>query len=163
MLFQRHTHLVFGVCMKYLKDEENCKDAVMAIFEKLISDLLKHEISYFKSWLYTVSKNHCLTYLRNEGGRIDKFKEINKNEFEFMESGYSMHLNGDNEKENKLTLLESGIQLLNNQQKSCIELFYLKEMCYAEIVTITGYSLNEVKSYIQNGKRNLKNYLTNKE
>ncbi|MDQ3191115.1 MAG: sigma-70 family RNA polymerase sigma factor [Bacteroidota bacterium] len=161
-LFQRHTHLVFGVCMKYLKDEENCKDAVMMIFEKLINDLLKHDITHFKTWLYTVSKNYCLSLLRTESSKRDKLKEITPIQNEFMESDHSLHLNGENENENKLVLLESGIQLLNIEQKSCIELFYIKEKCYNEVASITGYSLNEVKSYIQNGKRNLKNYLINK-
>lgn len=135
----------------------------MMIFEKLMTDLLKHETTHFKTWLYSVTKNHCLMYLRSEGNRNSKLQEMSKNENIFMESAYDMHLNGENEKERKLMMLENGIKILNKEQRACIELFYIKEKCYNEIAAITGYSLNEVKSYIQNGKRNLKNYLINKE
>jgi RNA polymerase sigma factor (sigma-70 family) len=162
-LFRRYNHLVFGVCMKYLKDEENSKDAVMLIFEKLMTELLKHEITHFKTWLYSVSKNHCLMYLRSEKNREEKLVEMKNNFGGVMESSGFMNLNNEYETESRLKNLEKGIDLLNEGQKICIELFYLKEMCYNEISEKTGYSLNEVKSYIQNGKRNLKNFLISRQ
>lgn len=162
VLFNRYTHLVFGVCMKYLKDEEESKDAVMMVFEKLITELKKQEITYFKTWLHSVTKNHCLMKLRSEK-KHENFIEIKKNLPELMESSSYLHLNNISEKEEQLQKMEKGIELLNNEQKICIELFYLKEKCYKEITEITGYSLNDVKSYIQNGKRNLKNYLIKNE
>ena len=48
------------------------------------------------------------------------------------------------------------MELLNPEQKQTVELFYLQEKSYKEIVDQTGFSMNDVKSYIQNGKRNLK-------
>lgn len=162
-LFKRYSHLVFGVCMKYLKNEDNAKDAQMQIFEKLINDLLKHEVTHFKTWLHSVSKNHCLMQLRSEKNTTGKLDELKNSGNEFMESSAILHLNHVEEHEARLNNLEKGIELLNEGQKICIELFYLKEMCYNEIASKTGYSLNEVKSYIQNGKRNLKIYLTNRQ
>ena len=155
-LFRRYTHLVFGVCVKYLRDEDEAHDAVMQIVEKLFEDLKKHEIKQFKSWLHTVAKNHCLMHLRSKKSETQKAQELKKDWPVVMESDTESHLN----KEVQLDRLEEGIQQLKDEQKICIELFYLKEKCYQEVASITGYDLNQVKSFIQNGKRNLKLILT---
>jgi RNA polymerase sigma-70 factor (ECF subfamily) len=156
ILYKRYSHLVLGLSLKYLKDEDEAKDAVMQIFEKLLSDLLKHQIEYFKSWLYSMSKNHCLMIIRSKQSKLKKEIDIQIHADSFMETESNLHPNKAAEKEIQYTLLEKAIEELNEDQKKCIELFYLKEKSYNEIVDITGYSLNEVKSFIQNGKRNLK-------
>ena len=162
-LFEKYTHLVFGVCMKYLKDEDEAKDAVMQIFEKLITDLKKHEINQFKGWLHSVSKNYCLMQLRSDKNRAGKEQELKKEFKSFVESGFEVHLTDVPDKEKQLTLLEEAIKTLKEDQKLCIELFYLREKSYHEIVELTGYSLNNVKSHIQNGKRNIKIHMTGQE
>lgn len=156
ILYKRYSHLVLGLSLKYLKDIDESKDAVMQIFEKLLTDLLRHNIEYFKSWLYTLSKNHCLMILRTRQSRLKKEIDLQVNADSFMETESNLHLNTTDEKEKQYTLLEKAIEELNEGQKKCIELFYLKEKSYNEIVDLTGYNLNEVKSFIQNGKRNLK-------
>lgn len=156
ILYKRYSHLVLGLSLKYLKDKDEAKDAVMQIFEKLLSDLLKHHIEYFKSWLYTFSKNHCLMILRSKQSRQNKEEEMELHADLFMETSDDLHLNTGSEKEEQYAALENAMLDLNKEQKICVELFYLKQKSYQEITEITGYSLNEVKSYIQNGKRNLK-------
>ena len=150
-LYNRYMSLVFGVCLKYLKDREESKDAVMQIFEKLVSSLREHDVANFKSWLYATSRNHCLMQLRARKGKV--FEEITA---AFMESGTQMHLEDGSEMESNLSKLENCIEQLVEEQKSCIRLFYIQQKCYKEIVAITGFDDNKVKSYIQNGKRNLK-------
>jgi RNA polymerase sigma-70 factor (ECF subfamily) len=156
ILYKRYSHLVLGLSLKYLKDEDEAKDAVMQVFEKLLGDLLKFNIEYFKSWLYTFSKNHCLQVIRGKQSKLKKAIDLQINADSFMETENGLHLNKTEEKEAQYTLLEKAIEELNEGQKKCIELFYLKEKSYNDIVEITGYSMNEVKSFIQNGKRNLK-------
>jgi len=159
-LFQRYTHLIFGVCMKYLRDEENAKDAVMQVFEKLYDDLNQLEIHNFKSWIYTVAKNHCLMKLR-KGKTILKegvqYRKIIQSDF--MELAVEIHHNSAKEQEEKFDQLHKAISLLNDKQRECIELLYLQNNSYKQVAEITGYSMKHVKSHIQNGKRNLKNYL----
>jgi RNA polymerase sigma-70 factor (ECF subfamily) len=156
VLFERHTHLVFGVCMKYLKDEDAAQDAVMQVFEKLLADLKKHTVDNFKGWLYMVTKNHCLMQLRGEKSQREKQKEYKKDAPVLMESSYNLHLDNENSKETSLSKLEECIGKLNEKQKIAVELFFLKEKCYQEVADETGFSMNDVKSFIQNGKRNLK-------
>jgi len=151
ILYDRYMTLVYGVCMKYLKDREESRDAVMQIFEKLISSLKEHEITHFKSWLYTTSRNHCLMALRARKRQIPA--EI---EAEFMENGALLHLDDGPNVEVDLVKLEHCIDRLVAEQKACVEMFYLQQKCYKEIVTVTGFDDKKVKSYIQNGKRNLK-------
>ncbi len=67
-----------------------------------------------------------------------------------------MHLNGVFEKEEQFNKLEKCLAILPAQQKETVSLFYLQQKCYEEIVTITGYEWNKVRSYIQNARRNLK-------
>jgi RNA polymerase sigma factor (sigma-70 family) len=153
LLYERYGHLVLGLCIKYLKNKDEAQDAVIQIFTDLIPDLKKHNISYFKSWLYVYSKNFCLMALRKRQSALKKELEMNENVHFIMDFSDPQHLE---EKENQITLMEKAIELLNADQKMCIDLFYLKNKSYNEIIAITGYSNNEVKSYIQNGKRNLK-------
>lgn len=177
-LFQRYTHLVFGVCMKYLKDEDEAKDGVMQIFEKILTDLHRHNVDNFKGWLYMVAKNHCLMYFRSKKIHVELPRHLTD---DFGNDNYSddstfqpehdgspgmpvelvsnLHLNGE-DKEKQLTLMESAIKELKEGQKICIELFYLQEKSYEEVAKMTGYTMKEVKSYIQNGKRNLKIIMT---
>ena len=156
ILYKRYSHLVLGLSLKYLKDEDEAKDAVMQVFEKLLTDLLKFNIDYFKSWLYTFSKNHCLMIIRTKQSKLKKEIDMQIHADYFMETESTLHPNKEVEKELQYNSLEKAIDELSADQKKCIELFYLKEKSYNEIVELTGYSINEVKSFIQNGKRNLK-------
>ncbi len=160
-LFKKHALMVFTVSMKYLKNEDEANDVVMNIFEKLLKELHQHQPENFKAWLYTITKNHCLMILRKP------IKEssfgLNENEDGFMESDMFLHLSNDEqEKEEQLQILEQALPELKSQQRTCIELFYLKGKSYEEIAKQEKLSLNEVKSAIQNGKRNLKIILNKK-
>ena len=148
-LYEKYVPLVYGVCLKYLENEDVAKDAVMGIFEELINKAKQHDIKQFRSWLYVLGRNYCLMQLRQ-----DKKMEMVKLD-DFMEFTPVLHPD-DNNKEEAMTALERCMDKLSPAQKQSIGLFYLNEKCYKEIVEVTGFSLNEVKSYIQNGKRNLK-------
>jgi RNA polymerase sigma factor (sigma-70 family) len=161
-LYQRYTHLVFGVCMKYFKNEMAAEDASMQIFEKLISELKKHHITAFKPWLHTVVKNHCMMLFRKDSTEEKRKSALKHDIGNVVENPEEDHLLEAAEKEFILQHLKDSIDELKEEQRICIELFYLKESSYSEISLITGYNLNEVKSYIQNGKRNLKNFITAK-
>lgn len=150
-LYQRYMDLVYGVCLKYLKDEEKAKDSTLAIFEELIGKLQKHEVENFKSWLYQLSKNHCLMLLRSE----KKFVKTNIDPA-LMQNEETVHLNGELEKEENFRQLHFCLDQLNKEQKDVLELFYLQGKCYNEIVELTGIEWSSVRSYIQNGRRNLK-------
>lgn len=150
-LYEQYMPLVFGLCLKYLKDEEKSKDAVMQIFEDLVKKLRVHEVSNFKSWLYSVARNYCLMEIRTSSKH--DIISIDEN---FMETGASMHLNMDDVPEERLKIMEKCIESLPSGQREVINLFYLEQKCYKEVSEITGFDLNKVKSYIQNGKRNLK-------
>jgi RNA polymerase sigma factor (sigma-70 family) len=170
-LFQRYIHLVYGVCLKYLRNEEDAKDAVMQVFEKLVIELKSKPVTYFKSWLHTLIRNHCLMWLRSRQSKGGKeaatfsLEELIRDvggsgdEASGMEFEGGWHLTEEDSLEQDLTLMEKGMQELPFEQKTCLELFYLKQKCYKEIAEITGYELNKVKSCIQNGKRNLKIYV----
>ncbi|HNU87571.1 MAG TPA: sigma-70 family RNA polymerase sigma factor [Ferruginibacter sp.] len=151
-LYQRYMDLVFGVCLKYFKDPERCKDAVMDIFNELHSKLRVHDVENFKGWLHVLTRNYCLMQLRSP--RNMKTTEFSGN---FMYSEQNTHLNGEAlEKEENFKKLEQCIDTLAEEQKRSVMLFYLENKCYNEIAELTGYDWNKVRSYIQNGKRNLK-------
>lgn len=151
ILLKRYTLLLLGVCMKYLKDEEEAKDAVQQIFLKVITELPKYKVDFFKSWLYMIAKNLCLMRLRDRQGRIAV--ELTDKVAPYEESGSRTDLL---EKDKNLSLVEESLQELNDEQKLCVTLFYFAKKSYQQITDITGYNLLQVKSFIQNGKRNLK-------
>ena len=150
-LYQRYMELVYGVCLKYYKEPEAAKDSVMQIFEELISKLKKHEVDNFRAWLHQLAKNHCLMQLRTP-------KNLKTVEFkmEIMQSEEVVHLNGVLDKEENFKKLEFCMGTLAGDQQEAIRLFYLEGKCYNEIVEITGQEWNQVRSSIQNGRRNLK-------
>ncbi|HMJ69134.1 MAG TPA: sigma-70 family RNA polymerase sigma factor [Cyclobacteriaceae bacterium] len=150
-LFGRYTTMIYGVCLKYLRDRDDSKDVVMQLFEKLPNALKTHEIANFKSWLYVTTRNHCLMQIRAK-----KAKMTEKISGEVVENDLLLHHEQDSELENDLTKLETCIQQLADEQQKCVRLFFLEEQAYKDIATVTGFDLNKVKSHIQNGKRNLK-------
>lgn len=150
-LYQRYMELVYGVCLKYFKDSEQAKDAVMQVFEELVSKLRKHEVDNFKGWLHQVAKNHCLMQLRTPRNlKTVEFKT------ELVQSEENLHLNGILEKEENFQKLEYCIGTLAEEQHKAIRMFYLEGKSYHEIADITGKDWNQVRSSIQNGRRNLK-------
>jgi RNA polymerase sigma-70 factor (ECF subfamily) len=158
-LYQRYMDLVFGVCLKYFKDTERSKDAVMDIFEELNRKLKQHEVDNFKGWLHVLARNYCLMQLRSP-------KNIKTAEFnaDFMQSNQTSHLSNEVlEKEASFKKLEECMETLSADQQQSIQLFFVEKKCYNEIAEITGYEWNKVRSYIQNGKRNLKICLDGKE
>jgi RNA polymerase sigma factor (sigma-70 family) len=150
ILLERYTLLLLGVCMKYLKDENEAKDCVQQVFLKVLTEVGKYKIDYFKSWLYMVAKNHCLMRLRDKGTKA--VKELH--------DSYAAQADVDrqelNDNEKTFKLLEEAIQELSKEQRQCVILFYLQKNSYQQVSEKTGFSLMQVKSYIQNGKRNLK-------
>lgn len=159
-LFERYSVQIYAICKKYLKEEEDAKDASMEVFEYLLKELLKYEIENFKSWLSRATSNFCLMRLRKIKSESGKSEEFKKSELAIMESGQSAHLESEaSVKEMELQRLEHALTGLNNEQKTCLELFFLQGKSYEEVVQLTGYNYNQVKSFIQNGKRNLKNRL----
>ncbi len=150
-LFLRYTTLVYGVCLKYLRDREEAKDAVMQIHEKLIISLLNHEVSQFRGWLYVFSRNHCLMQLRAQRGKATEQISVS-----LVENGLSLHPQEDSAFVEDIGRLEKCMARLIGAQQQCVRLFYLEEQCYKDISQVTGFDLGQVKSYIQNGKRNLK-------
>jgi RNA polymerase sigma factor (sigma-70 family) len=155
ILLQRYTLLLLGVCMKYLKNEEEAKDSVQQVFLKAIKELHKYKVDYFKSWIYMVAKNHCLMQLRDKGRYT---AEINERAMATPDE--TEDKNNHIEKENTLTHMAAALQQLNKEQQLCITLFYLEKKSYQEIADQTQFTMMQVKSHIQNGKRNLKLLLT---
>lgn len=148
LLLQRYTMLLLGVSMKYLKDKEQAKDAVQQIFIKVISEVNKYRVTYFKSWLYIIAKNHCLSVLRSSNKVLYNL---------FSEPVYDETTKQEEVAKSKMIdHTESALQELNEQQRTCIIMFYLHNKTYQQISDATGFSLLQVKSFIQNGKRNLK-------
>jgi RNA polymerase sigma-70 factor (ECF subfamily) len=159
-LYARYMHLVYGVSLKYLGDRDDAQDAVMQIFEKLIVDLPRHEVQNFKSWLYVMTKNHCLMHIRAGKSTASRLEGL-KTEMEFMESEQELHPL-DKEERSVEDALKECMEKLKNEQKQCIELFYYQKLCYQEIAEKLQLEEKKVKSFLQNGKRNLKICLEDK-
>jgi RNA polymerase sigma factor (sigma-70 family) len=152
ILLQRYTLLLLGVCMKYLKNEEEAKDSVQQVFLKVIQELNKYKVEYFKSWLYMVAKNHCLMRLREKQGKIITELNDRHSSTALDETSHDKLLEDDR----AMALMEQSLGELSPEQQQCVTLFYLQKKSYQEISELTGYSMLQVKSYIQNGKRNLR-------
>ena len=154
-LFKKHATVVYGTCLFYLQDKDEAQDATMQLFEKLMIDINNREIDNFKGWLSFVVRNHCISLIRKQKSQTKNVKLYY--EFEYQDVNFEIEdaINrvGD---EQMLGQMKNCLPKLKEAQRICIELFYLKNKSYQDIANETGYTLNEIKSYIQNGKRNLK-------
>ncbi len=159
--YHRYAHLVLGVCIKYLKNRDDGRDAAMEVFERLFVMLRKYEVHNFKSWLFTVTKSHCAMILRQrkkEGISVGWEDHLL---VEVMENGHFLHHPTEDELEDRIRKLHHALNNLSPGQQQCVLLYYFDEKSYQEIENQTGYSGNQVKSHLQNGKRNLKLALEN--
>jgi RNA polymerase sigma-70 factor (ECF subfamily) len=150
-LYRRYGHLVYGVCLKYMKQTDLAKDMLFVVFEKLVVEIPKNQIDHFPAWLHTVTRNQCLSELRKHQKLEVHFSEMSHVQAPMLEE--------QDEKEAlelRLEEMEKALEQLTGAQRDCVKFFYLENKSYKEIATETGYSLNEVKSHIQNGKRNMK-------
>ena len=150
-LYSRYMQLVYGVCLKYLSDAEVARDATMQIFEELVVKVSKHSIEHFRGWLYTLAKNHCLMKLRSSKKQVTVPFDGS-----FMQLSPDEHPDVRIEKESQLQLLERCIEKLKDDQQRVVTMFYLQEKCYNDIVAETSMDWNQVRSLVQNGRRNLK-------
>jgi len=155
-LYAKYVPLVYGVCLKYLKEREEAQDGVMHIFEKLIREIPRHDIDNFRSWLHVVTKNYCLMQLRTEQSRQEKYREWMNDQKIFMETAVDLHPLDKGEMKPVDEALEDCLEKLKEEQKLCIRQFYYENRCYREISAHMGWEEKKVKSCIQNGKRNLK-------
>ena len=154
-LFKKHVTVVYGTCLFYLQDKDEAQDATMQLFEKLLLDVNNREIDHFKGWLSFVVRNHCISLIRKQKSQAKNIKSYYEFEYQDanLETEESIGRVGD---EQMLEQMKQSLPKLKEGQRICVELFYLKDKSYQEIANETRYSLNEIKSYIQNGKRNLK-------
>jgi len=157
-IFHHHQDLILGTCIKFLKNREEGQDACADIFVKLLKKLKTHDVTNFKSWLYSLTRYHCLENLRNTKGIVVEEFQPEKIDESFMETPDYEHL--DTEAQSESERLKAALGKLKEHQRVCVQLFYLENLSYQEIMEQTGYELKKVKSYIQNGKRNLKQLLS---
>ncbi|GAA4446501.1 sigma-70 family RNA polymerase sigma factor [Nibrella saemangeumensis] len=162
-LYERHMELVYAVCFKYLRDEEESKDAVMQLFEQLVIDLRRHEVQHFRSWLHSIARNYCLMQLRSRRVQVEEsIMARQRPEYEAdddLPADALQVITDDDDAldlEHNLNRMDGCLSVLPPEQKRCIELFYLEQKSYADVADQTGYDLKQVKSYLQNGRRNLK-------
>jgi RNA polymerase sigma factor (sigma-70 family) len=150
-LYERYMDLVYGVCLNYLKDPERAKDSVLQIFEELISKVQKHQIENFRAWLYQLTKNHCLMQLRSDKKFVKVPVDVGLMQYE-----ENVHLNGELEHAANVQALQNCLAQLNAEQRQAVELFYLQGKSYKEIVLLMAMDVNSIRSFLQNGRRNLK-------
>ncbi|MCD6069339.1 MAG: polymerase sigma factor, sigma-70 family [Bacteroidetes bacterium] len=162
-LYKRYARQVLSVCIFYFKDKDDAKDHVMQIFDKLIGELKERNVDNFKGWLSFVVRNYCISVLRKQKTEKKRLNEYYEQELSVLSEDKEMAINAIHDSELNESLLKESLHELKKEQKECIELFYLQNKSYHEIAALKNYSLNEVKSYIQNGKRNLKILLLEKQ
>lgn len=149
ILYKRYVHLALGTCIKYLKSTDLAKDAVQVIFVKCWTDMHQYQVRKFKPWFYQMVKNHCLMELRKKSPEL-------KIPTEWIDLPDTDDLSAKRNKEELLVHLNLCLRGLNSEQRSCVSHFYLDQKSYEETVAATGLSYKQVKSHIQNGRRNLR-------
>jgi RNA polymerase sigma factor (sigma-70 family) len=159
VLFMRYKRLAFGVAYKYFRDRDDAEDMVSHVFSLLLEKLPGKEVNSFKQYLYGTVRNECLArtrQLKKEGERQQEWAMTENTEDGFMEIENMVHLRDEKPMDE---MVRDAIQQLGEEQRVCVLHFFFEGKSYKEISLQTGFSLKHVKSYLQNGKRNLKKLL----
>jgi RNA polymerase sigma-70 factor (ECF subfamily) len=150
-LYERYMPMVFGVCLKILKDNGKAEDAVMAIYEELTHKAKSHEISAFRGWLYVLARNHCLMEWRKNHRRpTDHHAPEDMVRYDAVEAAFEYELPKQTDPLNKC------LAELTEQQRNCVQWFYYEDHSYKDIADMIKEEIGKVRSYIQNGRRNLR-------
>ena len=158
-LFNRYLELTYGLAIRYLKTEVRAEDAVMAIYIELQEKLPQHQIHNFKNWLHTFVRNHCLMQLRREK------REVTENfDPHIVQSAENWHpLDEEIPGQDREITLRACLGQLNEQQIACVQLFYYQGHSYLAIAELRQESVGQVRSNIQNGRRNLRKCIEEQE
>jgi RNA polymerase sigma factor (sigma-70 family) len=157
LLFNRYLKSLCGYCRYYLRIEADCEDAAMSTFEKVLRSIPEYTPDNFLAWLLSVARNECLMILRNGetlSRKKDAWEKIHNLYFDPSEVGQMGAKNAIDSLQ-----LYKALKKLGKPQRKCIELFFFKGKSYREIAHQLGCSQKEVKSNLQNGKRNLRKLL----
>lgn len=150
LLFERYIEWVYGLCLRYAERPEDAQDAAMGIFEELLDKTRRHEIQYFKSWLYTYARNYCLMRIRKQGRQTEAMNRFEQDE-EAFEENWSFE-----DPQTDLQRLQYCLEQLSIAQRECIIAFYYENLSYQDISNMRNEQLGQVRSHLQNGKRNLR-------
>ncbi len=156
-LYNRYLHLSYGVCLKMMKNEADSRDVVSDVFKTLYLKLPTANVQSFKAYVYAVSRNECIAKLRkrkSESKKMQEWQRTENTQNAFMENDGLVALSDVGPSMDKL--VENAIARLGDEQRTCIHLFFYDNKSYKEIAAQTGYSEKHVKSFLQNGKRNLR-------
>lgn len=153
-LYKRHSHVVLGLCLHFLKDYALAEDTVMEIFELLVDKLKTQQVLSFRPWLLQLTRNHCLRKIQRELSK-SRTEELKESHYQIMENTDDLTLS----KEILFDDLEKAVASLSAPQQKCLSLFYYKKYTYQDIVNETDFSLKEVKSHLQNAKEKLRRQL----
>lgn len=151
MLYERYMPMVYGVCLKILRDPGKAEDAVMAIYEELTRKAKEHQVESFRGWLYVLARNHCLMeWRKNQRRPTDLHAPEDMTRYDAVEAAFEVELPAGP------TPLEKCLGELPEQQRRSVELFYFGEKSYKEIAGLLPEEIGKVRSFIQNGRRNLR-------
>ena len=140
---------VLGLCYYYTRDVELSKDLTMDTFETYLKRGKKGPvINDIKSYLLGIARNLCMAHFK----KSKRTQSIEESVLQFMEYEDENAPNG----EEVIDRLMMSMCKLTTDQRRCVELFFIKGCSYNQISKKLNFSYNEVKSFIQNGKRNLK-------
>ena len=152
ILFKRYTRILIGVSLKYTSDLHHAEDVVQQVFIKFL-DAVHPQIANVGGWLYQMTKNESINFTKKQGRQ--QIQHLEREEYHLSDTT-------DDEikallyKEHQSELLMAAISELKSDQRKAIECFYFHNLSYEQIAVQNNWSIGEVKSYIQNAKRNLK-------
>ncbi|MEL6655687.1 MAG: sigma-70 family RNA polymerase sigma factor [Bacteroidota bacterium] len=157
LLLRRYSQSILGTCHYYLRQPQDAEDAAMEVCELIVRQLQKpKEIKRFKDWVFIIARNYCFRKLKDNKRLTELSTEWEK---DFLNSDVQYEL-GDTlyvQEEALYARVDAEIQQLNEQQRLCLTAFYWQGEKYKDIAARYGMTTDEVRSAIQNGRRNLRN------
>ncbi len=147
----RHRPWLHRVCARLLRSDEAARDATQDVFARVLNRLDTFRGDNFPGWLKAIAVNCCLN-------TIDRDKR-----WAPLEAAGEAPA-ADLGPELQLLRLEEGVRArhliarLPERQKIVFCLKYIDDCSYQEIERLTGFSNKEVKSFLQNARRNFENW-----
>jgi RNA polymerase sigma factor (sigma-70 family) len=155
ILVEKYQNYVFTLVLRFTENREDAEEIAQDVFVKAYRSLADFRgDSKFSTWLFTITRTTCLSFLRKKKLDIQSLdNERTGLQLQNRESGFNANLV---EQKSRHTMLSQAISMLSVDDAQVLNLFYKAEQTLEEIGKIMGLDPNTVKVKLHRARQRLK-------
>jgi RNA polymerase sigma-70 factor, ECF subfamily len=162
-LMRRHEARVRRLAFRFTGSDDAACELVQDVFFKVYTSAASYRPqALFTTWLYRITANHCLNYIRNS--RRDPLQQRNQ---QIDEAGHALTDNSGSEgqltgleKKEEAARVRSAVDSLPERQRMAILLLRFEELSYRDAASVLDCSISALEALVHRGLETLKKQLS---